>query len=170
MIYALSTSEFVLSYHRRGTNVLQHSKCKQYYSRVIIYKLGSDHMRQAGFKALQHGMKIELVSQFLDFNVPSTAQGHLRTNHTFKSILHQCNTQVTKSQICLIHGYNVTDQPSVYLSMQNNTCLGTYLNSLGIHHGKELDLFTPKFLSVVSECLQDITRYQNMCYLWGGPA
>ena len=37
-----------------------------------------------------------LVSWFLDFNVPSTAYGHLKTDHTFKIILHQFKTQVNK--------------------------------------------------------------------------
>ena len=32
------------------------------------------------------------------FNVPSTALGHLWTNHTFKLLSHQFKTQVTKSK------------------------------------------------------------------------
>ena len=39
----------------------------------------------------------ELLWLFLDFNVLSTAQGHLRTNRTLKIIFHQFKTQVTKS-------------------------------------------------------------------------
>ena len=45
----------------------------------------------------------------MDFNVWSTAKGHIRTNHSqiYFLFLHQFNTQVAKSQICLLHCYNV---------------------------------------------------------------
>ena len=32
---------------------------------------------------------MELTGWFLDFNVPSAVWGHLRTNHTFKILLHR---------------------------------------------------------------------------------
>ena len=45
---------------------------------------------------------------------------------------------MTKSQDCLIHCYNIKNQPSIYLSIQNNTCFGTDLYSAGTHHGNLL--------------------------------
>ena len=38
-------------------------------------------------------------------NVLWTAQGHLRTNNTFKMILHQFNMPATKSQVCLMSDF-----------------------------------------------------------------
>ena len=49
----------------------------------------------------------QLLSSCFDFSIPSTAQGHLRTKHTFRILLHQFRRQVIKSQVCLIHCYNV---------------------------------------------------------------
>ena len=58
----------------------------------------------------------------MDFNILSTAQGqHLRKNHTFKIILQQFKTQVTKSQVCSIHCYNIKNQPSISLSKHKST-------------------------------------------------
>ena len=44
---------------------------------------------------------VTVVSQFLDFNVPSTVVGspHPRKDHQFRILLHQFKTQVTKSQV-----------------------------------------------------------------------
>ena len=44
----------------------------------------------------------------------------LRMNHTFKILSHQFKTQVTKSQVCPVHGYNIKNQSSVDLSMHNS--------------------------------------------------
>ena len=50
------------------------------------------------------------------------------------SYFQKVKRQVTKSEVCLIHCYNAKNQPSIYLSMHNNTCLGntclgTYIQS-----------------------------------------
>ena len=52
-------------------------------------------------------------SRFLDCNVPSTAQDHLRTNHTFKMILHQLKTQVTFVQFT-VTTLKPTNHPSIH--------------------------------------------------------
>ena len=44
----------------------------------------------------------EREREFLDFNISSAAQGHLRTNqtnHTFKLLLYLFQIQVTKSKV-----------------------------------------------------------------------
>lgn len=46
-------------------------------------------------------------SLFLDLHVPSTIQGHLKTNRTSTIHLHRFKTNVTKSQVCLNHCHNV---------------------------------------------------------------
>ena len=65
---------------------------------------------------------------------------HIRTNHTFKIHLHQFRTQ-----ICVIHCYNVKKQPSIYLWMPYIThVLVSYLfifTGVGIHHGNLLKFF-----------------------------
>ena len=47
----------------------------------------------------------QLLSSCFDFSILLTAQGHIRTSHTFKILLHQFRRQVIKSQVCLIHCY-----------------------------------------------------------------
>ena len=47
-------------------------------------------------------------------------------------------TQVTKSQICPVHDYSFKNQPSIHLSMHNNTCFGISLCYVGTHHGNML--------------------------------
>ena len=50
--------------------------------------------------------------------------------HSFPPV----KTQVTKPQVCLLHFYNVKSQPSVSINAQKE-CFGTYLFSVGTHHG-----------------------------------
>ena len=47
-----------------------------------------------------------IVGRCLDFNVPSTAEGYLRMNHTLIIHLH-CSKQATKLQLCQIHCENI---------------------------------------------------------------
>ena len=84
------------------------------------------------------------ASWFLDFNVPSTVQGHLGTNHTFEISLHQFKTQVTKSQVCLIHYYNVkithpsiNAQLHIFLVRQKPLCIHSLVH-IYIPHGNML--------------------------------
>ena len=53
-----------------------------------------------------------------------------RVTHSFPPV----KTQVTKPQICLLHFYNVESRPSVSINAQKE-CFGTYLFSVGTHHG-----------------------------------
>ena len=39
------------------------------------------------------------VSYFFHFNVLSTAQGHLRTDHTLKTLLHHFDAKVVRAQV-----------------------------------------------------------------------
>ena len=49
---------------------------------------------------------------------------HLRTNHTFKIILHQFRTQIIKLHVCLIHCYIIKNQPSIYhVGIHTHTCI-----------------------------------------------
>ena len=65
---------------------------------------------------------------------------HLRTNHIkkilFKTPSHQFITKVPKSQVSLIHCYNIKNQRSIYPSMYINTWFGTYLYSVRTHHAR----------------------------------
>ena len=45
------------------------------------------------------------VRQFLDFNMSSVAQGHLRTNHVFKILSYQGEAEVTKTSIPMSHSF-----------------------------------------------------------------
>ena len=54
--------------------------------------------------------------QFLNFNIPSTTEGHLRTKYNVKLFFFK----------------------STYLPMHNDTRLGTYLFSVGTHRGNLL--------------------------------
>ena len=66
----------------------------------------------------------------LGFEHHLTALGHLWTNHTLDILLHRFKTQVTASQVCLIHCYSVKNQLSAYQSVHRGTHFGAYLYSL----------------------------------------
>ena len=64
---------------------------------------------------------------------------HLRTNHTFKIILHQLSTQIIKLHVCLIHCYIIKNQPSIY-----HVGIHTHAHTCILHSEKHTDK-TPGF-------------------------
>ena len=69
-----------------------------------------------------------------NFSVPSTAQGHLKKSNTF-NILYHFKTQVTKSQGCLIHCYNVKNKRP-FINAQQHTSYW-YLSIFRRHSPRE---------------------------------
>ena len=66
------------------------------------------------------------VCQFLDFNTSSTAQGHLRTNHTFSGLLHQFSLIRSKHKKFQTNAYFETDtQYANY--WENPLCQATHI-------------------------------------------
>ena len=69
----------------------------------------------------------DFIWSVIGFCITSTAYSHLRTNHTFTILLHQFKTNVTKSQVCPIHCYNVKNQPSIYQSTITHVSIPFYI-------------------------------------------
>ena len=80
---------------------------------VIIKENDYDVVREKESRLVQdYGRRKtkQTFGQFVGSWMLTSHQPHrvtLRTNHTFKIILHQFKTPVTKSEVCLIHCYVV---------------------------------------------------------------
>ena len=84
------------------------------YSVSAVFRALAVHQESVMFRV--HLWRSSAPAQFLNFNIPSTTEGHLRTKYNVKLLFFKCT----------------------YLSMHNDAPFGTHLFSVGTYRGNLL--------------------------------